>query len=221
MIDGIQMKVCGITSLGDADWAATCGADYLGINLFPGSPRYVNPAKFAALAEGLSGRRRVAVSVEPTVEELRRQDAAGFDRFQIHFRPEAAAAQLPAWAETVGRDRLWLAPKLAPGTPLPASLLEQAQVFMLDGYKSGQFGGTGVFSDWGEFRRLRQAHGGKTWILAGGLSPDNIERALAETDARFVDVNSGVESSPGVKDPEKLKAFVAAMRRARGPAARA
>lgn len=215
MIDGVQLKVCGITSLVDAEWADKCGADYLGINLYPGSPRYVTAAHYAAMAERLPERRRVAVSVEPTVDELKAQDAAGFDRFQIHFRLEGWEAKAAAWGDAVGKNRLWLAPKLPPGTALPESLLALAQTFMLDGYRSDRFGGTGQTSDWEEFRRLRETHPDKTWLLAGGLDPANIGRALAETGARFVDVNSGVESAPGVKDLEKLKAFVAAIHRSR------
>jgi phosphoribosylanthranilate isomerase len=73
-----------------------------------------------------------------------------------------------------------------------------------------------VTGDWPKFTRHRRAHPGKTWILAGGLDADCIGDALADTRARFVDVNSGVESSPGVKDHAKLKAFVAALRDASG-----
>ncbi|HZZ59299.1 MAG TPA: phosphoribosylanthranilate isomerase [Opitutaceae bacterium] len=212
MIEDVQLKVCGITSLADAAAAAACGADFLGFNFYPPSPRYVSPESYAAMAGRLPACRRVAILVEPTIEELRAQEAAGFGRFQIHFRTADAEAQVAAWGEAVGHERLWLAPKLPPGTSVPETLLPLADAFLVDGYKSDLFGGTGQTSDWTQFRRLREAHPKKTWILSGGLSPANIGQALAESGARFVDVNSGVESAPGVKDSAKLKALVTAIR---------
>ena len=74
--------------------------------------------------------------------------------------------------------------------------------------------GTGRTGDWGKFRRHREAHPTHAWILSGGLNPANIGEALVETGARSVDVNSGVESAPGVKDPAKLRAFAEALRAA-------
>lgn len=214
MIDGIQVKVCGITSLVDADFADRCGADYLGVIFYPGSPRYVSAAQYDAMAERMPPRRRVAVSVEPALEELKRQEAAGLDRFQVHFRLETPIRQVAAWSEAVGPDRLWLAPKLPPGSELPEELLPLAKTFLLDGYRADKFGGTGRTSDWDLYRRLAAAHPEKRWILSGGLSPENIGPALAGTGAKFVDVNSGVESAPGVKDHAKLKAFIVGLHRA-------
>lgn len=215
MIDGVQLKVCGITSLVDADLADRCGADYLGIIFYPASPRYVSPAHYAAMAERLPPRRRVAVFVEPSAEQLAAADAAGFDRFQIHFRVEAGESGARAWSDAVGSDRLWLAPKLAPGTALPEALLPLAKTFLLDGYRADRFGGTGVTTNWANFGRLRREHPGHRWVLSGGLNAENIGAALSATGATFVDVNSGVESAPGVKDLETLKAFVVSIHRAK------
>ena len=111
MIDGIRVKVCGLTSLVDAELADRCGADYLGFIFYPKSPRYVALGKFRAMAPRLPLRRKVAVTVAPTVAELQALQAAGFDYFQIHFPPETPAATLAAWSAAVGRKRLWLAPK--------------------------------------------------------------------------------------------------------------
>jgi phosphoribosylanthranilate isomerase len=121
------------------------------------------------------------------------------------------------WAEAVGRDRLWLAPKLPPATDVPVALLPLADTFLLDAFQAEKFGGTGRSGDWAQFRRQREAHPAKNWILAGGLGPANIAAALAATGARWVDVNSGIERTPGVKDSGKLAAFVAHLR---GAAAR-
>src|SRR5436190_7956473 len=110
MIDGVRFKVCGITSLVDAEFADRCGADYLGFILYPKSPRHISLAQFRAMAPRLPLRRKVAVSVEPTTGELTAMREAGFDYFQIHFRPDAVTpAQINAWAAVVGSKHLWLA----------------------------------------------------------------------------------------------------------------
>ena len=82
-------------------------------------------------------------------------------------------------------------------------------------YHAGGFGGSGQTGDWTGFARMQTEHPDHTWILAGGLNPENIGAALTASGARFVDVNSGVERTPGVKDEAKLKAFVVALHRAR------
>lgn len=214
MIDGIRFKVCGLTSLIDAELADRCGADYLGFILYPKSPRYISLAQYRAMAPRLPARRKVAVSVEPTVEELIAMQEAGFDYFQIHHRTETPAERLHAWSHTVGHKRLWLAPKLPPEADVAPVALEAAKFIMIDAFHRDAFGGTGQVGDWAKFARHRTAHPKNFWILAGGLNPDNIGAALKETGTRFVDVNSGVESAPGVKDLAKLKRFVVALHRA-------
>jgi phosphoribosylanthranilate isomerase len=156
----------------------------------------------------------VAVSVEPTVEELTQFRDAGFDYFQIHFRPETPETQLIAWSRAVGEKHLWLAPKLPAGVEVSPASLALAKFIMLDAFQADAFGGTGKTGDWAKFARLQAAHRGNFWILAGGLNASNIGNALRQSGARFVDVNSGVESAPGIKDQEKLKAFVVALHKA-------
>lgn len=208
MIDGIRVKVCGLTSLVDAEFADRCGADYLGFILYSKSPRALSLATFRAMEPRLPDRKKVAVVVEPTAEELSRIEASGFDFFQIHFRPDLPVEAIAGWSKAVGADRLWLAPKLPPGTDVAPELLPSAKHFLLDTFHPEKFGGTGETGDWGKFRRHQLAHAQKTWILSGGLNPENIGTAVRESGARFVDVNSGVESAPGVKDEAKLKRFV-------------
>jgi phosphoribosylanthranilate isomerase len=214
MIDGIRVKVCGLTSHVDAEFADRCGADYIAFNLYPKSPRYLPLAAYRAMAARLPERRKVAVSVEPTPAELQTMRAAGFDFFQIHFRHDLPVATVKTWSKVVGPEHLWLAPKLPPAVDVPPALLPLAEYFLLDTFHDNKFGGTGLTGDWGKFARHQQAHPDTTWILSGGLDADNVGEALRASGARFVDVNSGVESAPGVKDHEKLKAFVVALRRA-------
>lgn len=208
MIDGIRFKVCGLTSLVDAECADRCGADYLGFILYPHSPRYVALETYRAMAARLPERRKVAVSVEPTPAELQTMRAAGFDFFQIHFKHDLPAETVMAWSKVVGVERLWLAPKLPPATDVPPALLPLAKHFLLDTFHDEKFGGTGLTGDWAKFTRHQHAQPDKTWILSGGLNPGNIGEALRASGARFVDVNSGVESAPGVKDHAMLKRFV-------------
>jgi phosphoribosylanthranilate isomerase len=212
MIQGIKLKVCGLTSMRDAAFAEHRGADHLGFILYPGSPRYVPLDKFRALAGTSPKGKRVAVSVAPAAEELRAFEAAGADFFQIHFPEETSPDTVRAWSQTVGPAKLWLAPRLSPAADVPEALLPLAGVFLLDAFCPDKFGGTGQPGDWLKFARHQKSYPEKTWILSGGLNPHNIARALAESGARWIDVNSGVESAPGTKDPAKIEAFVRGMR---------
>lgn len=214
MINGTRLKVCGITSLVDALFADRCGADYFGFNLYPNSPRYIPLPQFQAMASRLPDRRKVAVVVEPDMNELALL-ADDFDFFQIHFRHDTPLTTLAGWAKTVGIERLWLAPRLPPEVDVSPTLLRLSRYFLLDTFQKDAFGGSGQTSDWPKFARHQQAHPDRFWILAGGLNPENIVEALAATRAKFVDVNSGVEAAPGVKDHEKLKRFVDRLRQAK------
>lgn len=214
MIDGIRFKVCGLTSIVDAEFADRCGADYLGFILYPKSPRYVALEQYRAMASRLPDRRKVAVSVEPTVDELKAMHEFGFDYFQIHFGPATTDAQLTAWSRVVGEKHLWLAPKLPPGAAVSPAALAVAKFILFDTFHADGFGGSGKTGDWAGFARHQTAHPKNFWILAGGLNPENIGEALRQTGARFVDVNSGVESAPGIKDEAKLKRFVVAIHQA-------
>lgn len=206
MVNGLQLKVCGQTRVEDAAVAAEIGADYLGFIFYPASPRYVALEAYKELASRLpAGPRRVAVMVEPTTEELGAVIAAGFDFFQIHFAHTTPLAVVQGWSLQAGAHRLWLAPKLPPGEDVAAEWLPLATSFLLDTFHAKGFGGSGKTGDWAKFAAHQERHPQNTWILAGGLSPENIGEAIARSGTRFVDVNSGVESAPGVKDHVKLR----------------
>ena len=211
MINGVRLKVCGLTSLVDAEAADGVGADFLGFIFYPKSPRGITLTQYAAMKDRLPPRKKVAVSVEPTAAELAAQVAAGFDSFQIHFGADIPVATVTAWSQRAGRAQLWLAPKLPPGQDVKPEWLPLTDTFLLDTFHADKFGGTGETGDWDKFKRHREAHPTKTWILSGGLKPDNVAAAVRATGAKFLDANSGVELSPGVKDPAKLKAFVLAL----------
>lgn len=211
MIGRITLKICGITQVEDAVAAAEIGADWLGFIFHPSSPRNVTAALFDAMRAKLPAVKKVAVCVEPTPADLAQLAAFGFDAFQVHFAHTAPVHWIAAWAETVGLSRLWLAPKLPPGEDVKPEWLPLTQTFLLDTFHAEKFGGTGRTGDWAKFRRHTTVHPGKTWILSGGLSPSNVREAITATGVCFIDVNSGVESAPGLKDPAKLAALKTAL----------
>lgn len=207
MINGIELKICGITRSQDARAAATIGADYLGFILYPKSLRYVDSATFAALSPDLPTLPKVAVMVKPTAAELLAVRDLGFDHFQLHFDPEADRNLVESWTASVPRHELWLSPRLPADQDFPDWLLPLADTFLVDTFRKDSFGGTGETGDWGRFKSLRASHPDRKWVLAGGLSPDNVTRAVQQSSAEIIDLSSGVEASPGLKDPEKLNAL--------------
>ena len=202
-----EVKVCGLTRPEDATLAAQLGAKYLGFIFYTPSPRHISLPDFRKMASQLPDAFRVAVDVAPALEKLEEMRELGFEFFQIHFPLDQSKDTLAAWSDLVGRDRLWLAPKVAPEDPFPPFLLDKADTFLVDTYQKDGFGGSGRTGDWGRFGELQSNYLHKKWILAGGLNAKNIGQALTSTQAGMVDVSSGVEASPGKKSPRKLKAF--------------
>ncbi len=216
MTDNIRLKICGLTSVEDAEFAAKSGADFLGFIQHPDSPRYIAVDRFAGFASRLPKGRRVAVIVEPTLEQLAERKAAGFDIFQIHFRHDFPVTTVAAWVEAVGANNVWLAPRLPPEAEFPMAVLALSKTFLFDTFHVRKFGGTGETGDWRKYTHYRRTNPKKTWILSGGLNADNIGSALRQTGAKFVDVNTGVEATPGVKDREKILHFVERLHERRG-----
>lgn len=203
MIGSARIKVCGITRAADAAMALAQGADYLGVNCWSGSPRFVPAAARAALLREIPQEKRVAVTVNPTVAEAAALIAEGFAIVQAHFDPSKTECDPKALSARLGAKALWLAPKLADGAEWPADLIPLAEGFVHDAHAKDAFGGTGKVSDWSRFQKLVQKYPQSLWILAGGLGPDNLA-AAAKSGATFFDLNSGVELSPGLKSVEKL-----------------
>lgn len=212
MPDHTIIKVCGLTREQDVDLALGLGADLFGFILYARSPRGRPLARAKELASRVPQGRRVAVDVAPTTENLSEYQAAGFDFFQVHVDADVEEGQLAGWASAVGPGQLWLAPRLKPGQALPDCFLSYADTILLDTYSSQQVGGTGCTGDWASFAVLRKAHLDKRWILAGGLNAENLMAAIEATGASHLDVNSGVESAPGVKDPAKLEELFRVLR---------
>ncbi len=202
----IRVKVCGLTRAEDVEVSRSLGASFFGTILHPASPRFVEMERGAALLGDLPRKSRVAVVVEPDSAILEGITKAGYGVVQVHFDP-GSGQTLSRKDVPEGLD-LWLAPRLRERGDFSEAWVDHADALLIDRYDPNRFGGTGEQGDWALFRELSTAYQGRCdWILAGGLNPENIGRALAETGAAMVDVNSGVESSPGCKDHRLLREF--------------
>jgi len=201
----LLVKICGVTTAADAALAAQAGADAIGVNLWPGSKRYVPlAAARAVLAAVPAGVLKVGVFVNAAAGEVARAlDELGLDRAQLHGDERAAdyAALDPGRVVKVVRVRDQASLAGADGW--------RAALWLYDAHVEG-FGGAGVAAPW----PIIAAGARRPFLLAGGLTPDNVGAAIRATRPDGVDVASGVESRPGVKDPTKLAAFVAAARAA-------
>jgi|SaaInlStandDraft_1057018.scaffolds.fasta_scaffold01753_2 phosphoribosylanthranilate isomerase len=201
----VDIKICGMTREEDVELALSLGANFLGFIVYPQSPRGITLERAVALASPVPEGQAVIVDVETTADNLLRYRDAGFDRFQIHASLPIAETRLGRWSEIVWRDRLWLAPRVAPTDVFPESVLEYTDTVVLDTFSKDQVGGTGHTGDFERFANLKQQFDDTQWMLAGGLSPSNVLDALARSTASRIDVNSGVETTPGIKDSEKLR----------------
>ena len=199
------IKVCGITREEDIRDCLAAGVYWLGINLYSPSPRSVSLNRARELCAIIPAGQRVLVDVTPDLNKLHTCLDIGFDRFQLHFSLDLPDETLCVWSELIGPENLWLAPKLPPSEPFPDRLLDHAQTIVLDTYSRDAFGGTGKIGNWSFFRNLKVTHPETNWVLAGGLNPENISDAVDQTGAAFLDLNSGIEVAPGIKDSSLLR----------------
>jgi len=210
MIGPFTVKVCGITRAADAAVCLALGADWLGINVWKDSPRFVPAARRDALLREIPAGKRVAVAVRPTPTDLAALLGEGFDIVQAHLDP--AEGDQPAALAAAAPGKLWLAPRLAASTPFPETWLPLATTWVLDAHQAGSFGGTGKTGDWSRAAALRDRHPDRTWLLAGGLGPETVGEA-ARAGFRHLDLNSKVELAPGLKSAEKLHATAELLRK--------
>jgi phosphoribosylanthranilate isomerase len=194
------VKICGVTRLSDALHAARAGADAIGFNFSARSPRRVSPDAAAAIAAALPvGVRRVGVFVDAARDEIAAVvDRVGLDAIQFHGdEPPAACGGWPCMtikAVRVRDDRA-----LASASEYPVDYL------LADAYVPGQAGGTGQRVPVGWLAGVAR----ERLILAGGLTADDVAAAVRAVRPAGVDVASGVELAPGIKDPEKVERFIA------------
>ncbi len=206
----VTVKLCGIRTLEHARAAVEAGAEYLGFVLAPGYRRHVAPEVVREITSALGrGRARyVGVFVDPDPEEARRVALyAGLDLVQL------SGQESPADVRAVGVEALKVVHVAAEGNVLPEveRYAEVARMVVLDAYKAGSAGGNGQAFEWS---LAAEVTGRYPVMLAGGLTPETVAAAIAAVRPAGVDVSSGIETE-GVKDPEKMRAFVEAVREAR------
>ncbi|MFS0827818.1 phosphoribosylanthranilate isomerase [Pseudomonas phoenicis] len=204
-MNNVRSKICGITRVEDALAAARAGADAIGLVFYAKSPRAVNVQQARAIVQALPPFvTTVGLFVDASRCEVGEiLDALPLDLLQFH------GDETPAQCE--GHGRPWIkALRVRPGDDLEAACQEYvgARALLLDAYVAGVPGGTGQSFDWS----LIPARLSKPVVLAGGLSPDNVAEAIAQVKPWAVDVSGGVEQAKGIKDAQKIDAFLRAVR---------
>jgi phosphoribosylanthranilate isomerase len=195
----VRVKICGVTRLEDALLAARLGADALGFNFWPRSKRYVSPAAAGEIVRTLPpGVVSFGVFVNPRRDEvLAALDASGVGMVQLHGdEPPALCVSLPV--------PVVKAIRVSDGHSLAQLASYEVAAFLLDA-PSAEFGGSGRTFDWSLAVEVARE---LPVLLAGGLDPENVAEAVRTVRPIGVDVASGVEASPGVKDAAKLELFI-------------
>ncbi|MBT3297052.1 MAG: phosphoribosylanthranilate isomerase [Verrucomicrobia bacterium] len=200
----LEIKICGITNIEDARSALELEVDYLGFIFYAKSPRAVTVEQVHRIMGELDQPcRAVGVFVNsPRADVERVVQRCGLWAAQIHGDEDAA--------EFAGCSlRLWRALKMLPTGAAPAPDAWAAERYVVDAAVPGAYGGTGVTADWEQAREEAQQ---RPVILAGGLKPSNVAAALRAVAPRGLDVSSGIELMPGIKDHAKMTNFVARAR---------
>ncbi len=205
------VKICGLTRPDDAVAAASLGADWIGLNFWSGSRRFVTLAEARAIAGALSATptvKKVGVFVNASADEIDSIVAeVGLDLVQLHGDESIALA-----ARFAGR-RVRAIRMSGASDLFGLHTLPEGTVILLDS-PSTRYGGSGVTFDWSLAQTAVAA--GRKIMLAGGLTPENVSRAIAEVSPWGVDVAGGVESAPGLKDHDKMRRFIATARHQKG-----
>jgi phosphoribosylanthranilate isomerase len=203
-----RIKFCGITSVADAELAVSLGAWAIGLILWPGSKRACDPAEGVRISNKV--RRQVevvGVFVNQTLDEVAAlADMLHLSIIQLH------GDEGPSYAKEIARRtgcKVIKAQSVRLAADVVAVQAFRTDFHLLDTHREGSRGGTGETFDWSMLSRRTSK---VPLILSGGLTADNVADAIAAVHPFAVDVASGTEASPGVKDPEKMRAFAAAVR---------
>lgn len=207
-----RVKFCGVTRAEDAAYAAELAAAYVGV-IFAESPRRLAPtaAKSVLSAAGSTVKRVGVFGTNSPPEIAKIVEDVGLDVIQLHADP--TGADVLALRESFGGD-IWAAVRIGDGhMPEDAQvLLEAADAIVLDARSQHLLGGTGEALPWSELAAdVARVRGGVSVVLAGGLNAENVGTAIRTLAPDVVDVSSGVEASPGVKDHRLMKAFADAV----------
>jgi phosphoribosylanthranilate isomerase len=195
----IKVKICGITNLNDAAAAVDLGADILGFNFYPPSPRFIEPDRALEIINELPTFVDIAaVFVNAQVEQIKGLTEQGFFNWvQLHGDETPDFCDSLQWLNV----KTIKAIRVKNSDAVKAASNYYTYAVLLDAFDPELYGGTGETFDWNIISNI-----GKRIFLAGGLNPDNAARAM-ETGVYGIDVCSGVESEPGKKDHKKMKEF--------------
>ncbi len=197
------VKICGLTRVQDAELAAALGARALGFVFWPESPRAVTAANARRLVERIPPNvKKVGVFVNEPIERVREiVDEVGLDFAQLH------GDESPEYCQQLGRKVIKAVGMHANGDSALAAF-DSSVLLLVDAHDPAARGGTGRTVDWDAARALAAE---RPTILAGGLNAANVRLAIRSVRPYGVDVSSGVESAPGIKDPAKLRSFFEAL----------
>lgn len=209
----MKVKICGLNDPQAYETAVDAGADYVGFVFFPPSPRFVTAETAAAIrARRPAGPPAVGLFVKPSLDAIAAVlERMPLDIFQIYDTPEQARAirtrfGRPVWLARGISARAELAAAEAAGADLDALMVESKPP-----PGANRPGGNATALDWSILSGWTPP---LPWLLAGGLTPENVAEAIGASGAQAVDVSSGVERAPGVKDPARIRDFITASRRA-------
>lgn len=211
----VEVKICGVCRPEDARSAADAGASYIGVILAPGRARSRSRAEAAAILDACAARR-VGVFVDEAPEAV--AEAArelALDVVQLHGVEGIDAIDRIRDSFT---GEVWKAVRVRAAADVAhasAAYFARTDALLLDGWSARDHGGAGVRFDWDGIARSDAVPAGVRIVLAGGLTPENVADAVRLLRPAVVDVSSGVESSPGSKSPDRIRAFVDAARGAR------
>ena len=196
----IKVKICGITNKEDALYAVGCGADALGFIFYEKSPRYIEPDNAKTIIATLPPFvTTVGVFVNKDFNDIRDITLlTGVTVVQLH------GDESPSYCNLV-EGKLIKAIRVKNDSSIEGLKKYDVDAFLLDSFDKNSFGGSGLTFDWKLAEKAKQY--GKI-ILAGGLTPDNVEEAVKKVAPYGVDVNSGVEKKPGIKNKNKVKEFI-------------
>ncbi len=196
----MKIKICGLCRKEDIDHAISEGADYIGIILYEKSPRYVDPEKAVNLIRDIRNAKKVAVMVDPDINLAVNMLRRGFDFIQLHGNEDYE------FAKKLGIERVIKAFRVKNQTPKIGKVWKNAHAILLDTYKKDSYGGTGQTFDWNIAGQIREE--GFRVFLSGGLNPTNVIHAIEKVKPFGVDVSSGVEMKPCVKDKKLVSEFI-------------
>ena len=204
-----KTKICGIKTIGDALAAIEAGADLIGFNFYPKSPRYVEVGVCRGIMSKVRtiGRRTfVGVFVNASADVIHAtMDTCGLNLAQLH------GDETVEFMESLQEKSFKAFRGIPDEEHINNFAREDAPAFLIDASVKGLYGGSGVTADWDSAAELAKKY---PLLLAGGLTPENVAEAVRRVKPWGVDVASGVESAPGKKDPSKMKVFVQAVRNA-------